>query len=281
MLVRKPMKRQLFFLILIPLALISFSCKKKNTQTSFQPNVNASTDYVVSENTYIDVFNIYFKSIINSDVAAGQVVTIDGATVEYMQEEGALFIDYGPEPVTCEDGCTRSGLIKINFNGDWFEEGTTGTFRLDALFVDYNLVEGDLVSDFLGASTGKERFTYDIRNGFIRTITSEDTSFTLYTSDYIISWEEGSSTPSDPTDDLLLVSGSTSGTSSDNVAFSVTITNPLRNYLDCNWIVSGINTITVPAGEVQEGTIDYVTEDSCNFLVNFYFDDNYFYHHLK
>ena len=101
------------------------------------------------------------------------------------------------------------------------------------------------------------------------------------TTDFLLIWAEGSLTPPIHEDDLYLITGSSSGFSSDGIEFSTEIQDSLYNYVDCFWISRGINLITVPSAAIQTGDIDYLTDDGCFNEFYFYFNSNLFYDYIK
>jgi hypothetical protein len=78
---------------------------------------------------------------------------------------------------------------------------------------------------------------------------------------------------------MFLVSGSASGISADGYEFSVSIQQPSKNYLDCNWIFEEVSQITVPSGEIQSG--DIVKDDTCYNEFFFYFNESKFFDQIK
>jgi hypothetical protein len=163
--------------------------------------------------------------------------------------------------------------------GPIFTTGSTATLVMDSLFVDEDLIEGTIHCEFLGTDLdGKQGFAIVVDSVFI---TLHDTTSTLpvirFSCNYTLTWEQGSNTPDIHEDDMLLVSGTMDGKSVDGYDFQSTVTDPLVDDLGCFWVVSGIHQITTPSGQITQGTIDYIADDLCNFEVNFFFGDSFFF----
>ena len=262
------------------LSMVAFGCSNKNTEVDYNPNVLSSKDYIFSEDVFMEVFNTYFKSINNSEVLAGENGWIDHATVDYSSVDNTMLFNYGEVNRGCPDGKFRRGHYEAVFNGPVNEEGTEATISFHDFYVNDDKVTGNVTSRFLGNEPGSWLYSYIVSGGLIEKYDTIDTVRIRYSCDFEMSWDEGSETPDDPVDDILSITGISGGVSAENVEFSASVAVPLMNHIDCFYLASGIHEITVPSAPVSTGTIDYIIEDDCGRMVNFYFDENRFFDQL-
>ena len=190
--------------------------------------------------------------------------------------------DYGGVNRWCPDNKHRRGRFIASFDGPLFEKGTMVNFATDSLFIDNDLAEVIMDSEFLGPdNAGKHQLTFHVSKGLIMLDDTVNVVTLEFQPDYLLTWEEGQQTMENHGDDMFLVTGSSRGMNRDNTEFEVVIQDPLINYLDCFWIVSGTHQISVLSAEVSQGTIDYISVDDCFYQVDFYFGDSQFYDYLK
>lgn len=273
-------KKPLLLLIIAGLIFMA-GCTDKNSETDFNPNVKSSRSLIFTEDIFMEVLNTYFKSVNDQEVLAGENGWIDNATVTYDEDENEMLFNYGAVNRDCPDGKFRRGYFMARFDGPVNQLGTTATITFLDLYVNDDMVTGTISSEFQGNDTGKWLYTFNVQDGMVEQYDTIDTVRMKYACNYQVSWDQGSETPDDPSDDLLSLTGSMQGYSIQGTEFSSLVTVPLQNYIDCFYITSGIHELTVPSGAVNTGTVDYVEEDDCNNIVKFYFDENFFFDILE
>jgi hypothetical protein len=276
------MKILRYSLSLLLLVLVISSCKNNNTEVDYNANVQSFKDYIYVEDAFLDPFGTYFKAINDQNVMSGEQGWIDSAVVIYYPETNRLKFDYGAVPRKCQDGKFRQGNIWVDFDGPPNQTGTIGTFSFESHFVNKDLLQGSIYSEFLDADQGMSRYGYDVDQGIlIMADTSySDTLRLFYNSEFIMTWEEGEGTPGYYEDDVVTISGSTQGMVRDSREYTGSVTMPLNYYIMCNWIHSGMHNFTVPSADVKEGSIDYITNDACYYQVNFWIEENLFFEYL-
>lgn len=166
-----------------------------------------------------------------------------------------MTIDYGSGCV-CLDGRRRAGKLIAVFNGKWNVNGTSVTITPE----DYQVTG-------LNGKTYDFSFTHTItRTGInsaghlVLAVVVKDAVLT--SSDGTIRWESTRNVAwtqgildGNPTTNVYEITGSASGTSSNNVSFTVTIDEPLVIKATCPHIVQGVLSLT-PAGRLTR-TLDY------------------------
>lgn len=277
------MKKSLILMILLTAFLSAFfSCKDTNNETDYNPNVRSSKDLIYAEDLLFEVINIYFQGITDSAVLNSRYAYLDNCSIEYLPDADSMHFHYGPVNRWCPDNKFRRGAVYAHFTGPLFTEGSQVSLITDSLFVDDDHIEGQFHSEFLG-NDGQGRKRFSISTDSCR-VTLKDTlklSVIRFSCDYTITWVEGAQTPNDHSDDMLAATGTVNGKSTDNYDFQSDITDPLVDFIGCNWIERGIHQISTPSAQVTTGTIDYISDDECNYAVNFYFGESYFYDYLK
>jgi hypothetical protein len=270
-------------LIILLLAITFSSCKNNNTQVNYNPNVLAYRDYIFIEDAFLEPFSTYFKAIDDQEVMNGQQGWIDSAVVIYNSTTNTLKFDYGGVPRKCHDGKFRQGNVWVTFDGPPNQTGTIATFTFEDHRVNLEPLTGVIYSEFLEPVTGMSRFTYNVNSGVISVLDTNqvDTIQLRYNSTFEMTWEEGEGTPGYYGDDLVTISGAARGNLSEGRLGEAEVLVPLNFYIECNWIHSGIHDFKVPSGDVQMGTIDYITEDDCFQQVNFLIEENLFFHMLE
>jgi hypothetical protein len=273
-------------IIVLLLLLISFlwlnSCDNEARELDFNNNVAASKDYIRAEDAVFEITNAFFKGVNDSSVANYGYGFIDYCDVSYHLAENYINFGYGPVDRLCPDGKMRRGLFCATFTGQLFNDWTVASIETDSLIVDDVLIEVKMEIQKLGVNEDNlPEFSLKVTSSNIMLTDSAKIYGVKLTTDYTLLWANGSQTPTVHEDDLYLISGNASGTSAIGIAFSTVTQTPLYDYVECFWIASGIDRITVPSSAYPTGDIDYITKDGCFNQMNFYFDDNLFYDVIK
>ena len=249
--------------------IIFSSCKKNNVTNSNDPNpgltVEAAQSDAVSDAQFDDVFNITMgvqASDVGENIGLGTgsgiiyrssndlrtqsadsavrcfSVTVDPVTLHVFPK--TVTIDFGSGCVG-KDGKLRKGKIITIYTGPMFQAGSKATTTFDNYNVDSFHIEG----------------THEVEN----TSTSSAISWTVKITGGKITntlngkwrqWDgsrthlqvQGNDTPYNLLDDVFQITGSGSGSNSDGVSWTSTITDPLIRKFTCPWIGQGKIQIT-------------------------------------
>jgi len=236
----------------------------------------------MAEDAILEIVNAFFKGIRDTLVIENNYGFIDYCDVVYVPDENLMKFSYGEVNRMCPDNKFRRGLFRAYFSGPVFEVGITANLSTDSLFVDDALVEVNLEIQNLGLNNNNlPEYSLIVTSSTIMLPDTAKINGVSITTLFNMVWSQGSVTPSIHEDDIFLINGTASGISSNGTDFSVAITEPLLNYLDCFWISQGFSQLTVPSAEFPTGDIDYIPEDGCNNEIHFYFNDNLFYDLIK
>lgn len=258
------------------------SCKEELNEIDYNPNVLTSKDYIRGEDAVLEIFNSFFKGINDTLVLNHGYGYIDACDVTYYEDENRLTFGYGPFNRMCQDGKFRRGMYHADFTGGVFLQGITAHLETDSLFVDDLPVEATIDIVNLGMSPENiPEYSFKVLSSRIVLPDTTMVSFVTFTTDFILDWTQGSSSPAIHEDDIFMISGTSSGVSSDGYNFSVEILDPLENYLDCFWVSQGMSRMTVPAAKIPSGEIDYIADDGCFNEIHFTFNENLFFDFLK
>jgi hypothetical protein len=276
------MLKRLVFLLLVTVIFGLISCKNNDQEIDYNPNVLSAKDYVRSEDAVFEIVNAFFKGINDTAVINQGFNYIDACSVHYYPDGDSMTFGYGAVNRMCQDGKFRRGLYRAHFSGDVFNEDVIANLATDSLIVDDSLYQVTMLITNQGLNISNHpEYRVQVTSS---SLLLQDTN-KLYpvsiVSDFTMEWAEGYLTPHVHEDDTFLITGTASGLSSDLFEFSVTIQDPLVNYVDCFWIERGLSQITVPVAAYPTGTIDYIIADGCFNEFHFYFNDNLFYEVIK
>jgi len=268
-------------LLFLPILWLS-SCDNTSSEVDYNPNLSASRDYIRAEDAIMEIVNSFFKGVNDSLVLNYGYGYIDACDVAYHPSDNSLVFGYGHADRLCQDNKFRKGLFRATFSGPIFIQGVKADIVTDSLFVDDFLIEATMEIQNLGINDNNlPEYSLKVISSTIMLPDTTKINGVKLTTDFLLIWFVGSLTPPIHEDDLYLITGSSSGFSSDGIEFSTDIQDSLYNYVDCFWLSHGINMITVPSAVIQTGDIDYITDDGCFNEFNFYFNGNLFYDVIK
>lgn len=252
-------------LVIILSALIVFSsCKKNSISNSTDINADltlqASESDALSDAQFDEVFNIAMgvqSSDVGEDIGIGTgsgilyrttnaektksvdsvarcfTVTVDPTTLHVFPK--TVTIDFGAGCVG-KDGKLRKGKIITTYTGPIFMPGSMATTTFDHYNVDSFQIEGthsvkntttsNTISWSVKVSGGKITNTL---NGKWRTWDGERNN----------TQTQGSDTPYNFSDDVFQITGSATGSNSNGISWTSTITDPLLRKVSCHWIGAG------------------------------------------
>ncbi len=228
------------------------SCDKTKDD-ALDTDTSSSTDNSTSENAFSDMF----KSVTEvADATPGvksatcYTVTIDTTVGVGAPWPKTITIDYG----ACSD---KKGKIKAVFTGLWSTAGSTITITADSNYMfGLNKVKCGVHTilnngvNVGGPLAGHKSFFMSVAGA-----SPGAASAISWTTQRTITQIAGESTPTDTSDDVFQIEGSTSGVSAKGVTYTSVITTPLVVAVSCPWIEKGVITLT-PKGK-KARSIDF------------------------
>lgn len=252
------MKKSILFLSAIAtmFALFIISCDKEpETDTETQSAVdNAKAEEAVSQMfSSVNHYGINEDGIKNGtliDSGGCVTITID-TTIAFPR---TLTLDFGTVGCVGFDGKVRKGKLHAKYSNHWLNPaaGTYVEATCDNYYVNGEKLEGTFKVTFNGANSyGGPSYTLTATNAKITLITGKQISWNATET---IDWIDGY-TDLLPSNDVMLISGNSTGTNSAGRAYTMSITKPLKKDMSCQWITEG--TIELTPAELNTRTVDF------------------------
>jgi len=248
--------KKIIGIIVCSAILMSAGCKKDPVPTTPTSPANQATK-VAMENATIDAaFTDAFRQVELAIKQNGLKEISSCCNVTFTPADLGTFpkdvvIDYGTS-CTGSDGVVRSGQILAHMTSAYQDSGSVTTITFNNFYVNNRHITGTERITNVGINAdGHRLFDVEVQNG---NLYSPD-GITVYNSLQQREWIAGDSTLLDPTDDVYVITGTASGTTTNNVNYTLVITTPLLVAVDCAWIQSGVVEITEP--NIPVITLDY------------------------
>jgi hypothetical protein len=247
---KKVIFKSLFAIGLVSLVLNG--CRKKDVDETDR-DTTAASDNALAEGTYTDVNNIADEAA-NKGGGTGSILG-NCATITFsVSPDTTMTIDFGSVNCLCSDGRYRRGQILVNWSGAYKDPGHVHTITFNNYFVNDNQVMGTKTVTNSGFNNaGNLYFTIDVNGSIILSAANGGGTIT-WTSQRTREFIEGASTPQ-ISDDVYLISGTASGSSSSGRSFTASTITPVRKEMSCSWLVSGTIEFN-PSGKPTR-TIDF------------------------
>lgn len=261
------MKKTLLVSFLLSGWLLLPSCEKNEQPKVSGNDVEESVNLATADDIYDEVEEIADQAweAASSGLKDGgsdrprlapcAVISIDTLAVPRV-----MTIDFGEVNCLCNDGKYRRGQIIVTFTGRYRRPGAVITHTFRQYYVNDNHVQGTKVMTNLGLNEqGLMVFQHEVQGSITF---AADGRVVSWVSEKTRTWIEGRETPG-WRDDVFLIEGNSTASSSGGGSMTRVITNPLRRELNCRWFVSG--TIITTPGERPERTLDF-GDGSCDNL---------------
>lgn len=259
-----------FFTTLVT-GLIITGCKKDEVaEEDYSTDKATMYDQSVADASFDDAGNVADEGVSGSMNTYRMVsheriqTTCAAITLDTIATPHTAIIDFGGTqavPCLCNDGNYRSGKILVSWSGNYLDAGSSHTITFDNYYLNFNKIEGTKTVTNQGPNTaGNLVFSINVTgtitvdaqysyNGTGGTIT--------YTSQRSREWIQGASTPLIFSDDIYLISGSASGTTTAGFSYSMNTdaSAPLRKEIGFPHFTSGILNIT--PGNKPARSVDY------------------------
>jgi len=229
----------------VGMSVIFNSCKKNEEIEDPVYSTEAAQDNALADNLFNDAQkqiddthkkqDASTKSI--TDSSSYPIITIEaGDSTVYVWK---ATIDFGTDGVEGSDGRVRKGKIVFTTTGRYIDEGTVITGTLIDYSIDDYLIEGTKTVENMGKNSDQQTyFNVDVING---KITDSNGAIRTWETHRVRTWVEGEATTGllGIFDDEYDITGSASGVTVSNKAYTITITEPLRVKVFCKWIQDG------------------------------------------
>lgn len=228
--------------------------------TSADDNGGYASDAAKLETNNNDVISIADAAAntggVNLRSTATTATTIGGcATVtnDTSVTPHVLTINFGTSDCTCADYKNRRGEIIVTYTGRYKDSGSTHTITYSNYFVNDNQVKGIKTVTNMGTNTSG-RVYYDVTVNDTMVLAND--SIITWTGNRVRTWDSGYSTPI-RSDDVYLITGTTTLTRANGHTFTFDITTPLQVANSCPYIEAGIVSISSSTFAAGARTLNY------------------------
>ncbi|MCD6066854.1 MAG: lipoprotein precursor [Bacteroidetes bacterium] len=174
-----------------------------------------------------------------------------------------LTMDWGAG-CTDIDGVFRSGKLVTTFSKSYDSVGCVITITPTNYKVGNIIYSGTIrVTRLAGGNTPS--FRTEVLNGHCHTA-NWDIDFLT---DKTITYQQGYNTPGDPSDDIIQITGNSSGKNREGRTFTVAVKTPLVKKASCKWIQQG--TVDITPDGLKTRTVDFGSgscDNTGTFTVN-------------
>lgn len=258
------MKKRTFSILLTCLAILIVTVSCRKTTRDNDKETTSVSDQGLAEFVFNDVYKQVYLSL-----AGDTNIVVSTCDTSYLYP--AYPDSTYPKTLTIRfdtinscagaDGITRKGTIKAILTGDMGDSLSMATITFNKYYVNGNKVTGTKYITYKGHnSSGHKYYTVKVYGATITTGEGEIS----WTSNRTREWIEGDTTMT-TSDDVYLITGTTSGTSITGNTFAVITNSPLRVELGCKYPTSGIITLQ-PGGNLVPRKVDFGT-GACDAVV--------------
>lgn len=239
--------KHLVFAFIATSTLFFTSCKKSDPVTGesdIQTTFTLSTDQAIADNLTEDA-NDVMMSVAEENGLAGKggdptTSNFICATVTVTPQSGfpkTILIDFGPLPgCTSPNGVTRSGKIQVVITDSLHHPQALATTTFDNYRVNGYKKEGTITWRNTSIPPSVRSWRREITNG---KITAPNGNWWLHNGVKNIVQVAGVSTPHNPIDDEITITGTGNTTNSAGASRSHEIIDPLHKKWICHWIDQG------------------------------------------
>ncbi|MDD4235889.1 MAG: hypothetical protein PHF99_07730 [Bacteroidales bacterium] len=252
-----------FIILMVIFSLIGFSsCDfDKEPPPTSEEVVTALSDYALASKIFSDSFNSADDAAKDADEQLSgkktskntyPIVTVSPFDLDSWPK--IIVLDYGEENYFCIDGRYRKGIINIEISDFYQNEYCEMDITYDDFYQNNHKVDGYVKIINLGENDNNNLvYSVEVTDGIV---TTPEGLQIYYEQSTTREWTEGRSTPLEPCDDVYLIEGEQSGTSSNDIDYVLTTAEALDVLICCKWVrkgllnvdIEGLNTITIDYG---------------------------------
>lgn len=234
-------------LVLLAFAVTLTACRREKDEELDSETLSSSDNFLVESHVNDELKEVDAAATSSSLGKTGPVVTIDSAS-----SPKKMTIDYGTGTL-CSDGKTRAGKLVVTWTGRYRQAGTVITITPDSFYQNGSRIEGAKTVKNEGRNTaGNLYYTVTVTN--LKLIKANG-GISTWNASRVREWIAGESTAA-WNDDVYLITGSSTGTNSNGLAYTTAITTPLRVDLSCQYrLTAGVLTLTPQGRRTRE--VDY------------------------
>lgn len=258
------MKKYKFLIYSIGLSILLWSCEKSvdeiprnDPQVTADEALIAIEELTLANKMFQDAGNASDDALIEVEEDLGPGKTTNSPSISVTPLDLVTFpktitVDFG-NGITGPDGVHRAGIVQI-VSTNWYKEtNSTHTSTFNQYYQNGHKVEGTHVAVNKGPdNNGYLTFSVNVNNGKITTPTGKVINYSQVSTR---KWIAGDNTPLYIWDDEYLLDGEQWGKSSNNVNYTLEVTDPLH--------------FTLLPREIVDGEIDLDVGSFKNIMINY------------
>lgn len=251
------MKTRLFIFSLLVCSLFLITCTKEkqeepDTETQSALDNVKSQEAVMQTFTVINHYGINEDGIKSAKVDSCPTITISSVDTIFPK---TLTIDFGTVGCQGFDNKFRQGKITAVFSNHWLNNKIAGTYAeatFENYYVDGLKLEGVFKVTYQGLnSSNGPSYTLSATNAKLTLLNGKNISWTSIEN---INWIAGFDN-FDIADDVLLITGNSTGTTTEGKSYTMNITKALKKDNSCKYLTEG--TIELKPENLNTRTIDF------------------------
>jgi hypothetical protein len=248
-----------YFVVIAAASIVITSCKKEKDD-EIDKDTSVAADNALAQRSFDDVKSIAdeaasgsLSSFLSPSTSQERMLLSSCATITHdtVSVPRTLTINFGSTNCLCNDGRYRRGIINVSYTGGYRDSASVHTITFTNYYVnDHQLLGTKTVTNMGHNASGNLHFSVSVNGQMI----TADGRTINWTSNRDREWILGESTPT-RFDDVYLITGTASGSSSTGNSFTATTISPLRYEVSCHHLVSGSLSITPSSKPVR--TVDF------------------------
>ncbi len=252
------MKNKFYFLVILMAfsAILFYKCDKTD-ELNIEPQ--SAKDFAIAEGQISSIFQTIISALQDTTNHLNKKVLDDAPVITIIPAAKDSF----PKSITiyydtingCSiDGRLFKGIIKADISKPYKTSGSVINVDYNKFYIDEYCITGNKVFTNLGTNgSGKLQFKIEVKPSTI----VYNSGTISYSADKTITWEAGSETESNITDDVFLVDvNSVEGTNVNNKHYTANTSTTIRIEMNCKHkIVSGI--LLIKPDDAKQITLNY------------------------
>ncbi|MDD2964669.1 MAG: hypothetical protein PHQ65_09920 [Bacteroidales bacterium] len=249
-------------IVAMALVLTLTTCNTNDSNRfDFEWNKSIVKDQLKAEALFVSHFKFLFQALTDSSVVYGTTNSYDSANLS--RSGNSITFNYG-DGRRCPDGRTRKGTLSLIVPDEFITKpGTSATLTFgDNFYLNGQQIGGSVLLSNLSDTTGsRPLFAFEVTNGIIDL--GFDYAYDLrYSCSLAAYWTDGEQSTT-PADDQFIIKGRGWGNGREHDQFQTKISDSLYLQPGCTYLRGGKASLTMPGFEVNSGTLDYMSKDTC------------------
>ena len=253
-------KLSISVLFLFSLAFFLTDCKKKNSEVSFQDQINSIQNLNLLQHTLNNITMSYIKAIHDSVLLSSNISVIESNScyllINHDDGDHLLTMNYGSGKYFNERW--REGIVRAFTTDDFTNEGSVTTFTFDNLLFDVKNIINDSIHSLNIVTSGAMNITLTSKNENSETYTQTVSDFRILSdttgkpwssmnAEIVYKYEKSDTSGYFRPDDIVTISMNATYSDQKNRGLTSTSVNDVQFSQDCCYLASGESEIDITA----------------------------------